>query len=140
MKLKTFIEKSFLKPWDIIIIASLFLLSFTPAAVFAYQQNQHSSEVTYQAVLKADGTQIKTFDLADGGEKYTYKYTDDDGDYNLIEVDGDRIRMLKADCKDQLCVRQGWISKSGQTIVCLPHKLVIEIKASDGSEEGGMIY
>ncbi|MBC8923371.1 flavin-based extracellular electron transfer system protein EetA, partial [Escherichia coli] len=32
-----------------------------------------------------------------------------------------------------VCVRTGAIDKQGDTVVCLPHKLVIEVKASDGS-------
>lgn len=140
MKLKTFIQQSLLKPWDLIIIAVLILLSFTPIVVFGYQQAQHDEEVTYQAVLKVDGKEIKAFDLIEGQEAYTYKYTAEDGDYNLIEVKGTRIHIAEANCDDKLCVRQGWISKAGQTIVCLPHKLVVEVQASDGSEDSGMIY
>lgn len=141
LKLKTFIQKSLLKPGDLIIIPLLILLSFTPLVIFGLQQHaQKDTAVTYQAVLKVDGKEIKTFNLTEGKKKYTYKYTAKNGDYNLIEVDGSRIHVAKADCKDQLCVRQGWIEKAGQTIVCLPHKLVIEVQASDGSEDSGMIY
>ena len=57
-----------------------------------------------------------------------------------LEIDGERIRMVEADCGDQVCVRRGWASKNGETIVCLPHKLVIEIVAVDGSEFDDLIY
>lgn len=142
VKLKEFARKSFLKPWDIVIILFLILLSFTPIVIFGVQQSQiqASDEVTYQAVLKVDGEEIRRFDLVSEQEGYTYRYEDPDGDYNLIEILGNRIRIAEASCLDQLCVRQGWIYRSGQTIVCLPHTLVIEIEASDGSEDGGMIY
>lgn len=45
----------------------------------------------------------------------------------------EEIRISKANCNDQVCVRTGAIDKQGDTVVCLPHKLVIEVKASDGS-------
>ena len=35
--------------------------------------------------------------------------------------------MKDAECPDKLCMRQGAISRDGQTIVCLPHKLVVEV-------------
>jgi Protein of unknown function (DUF1312). len=47
--------------------------------------------------------------------------------YNVIEVSTGRIRVKDADCPDKICVRTGWIDKPGEVIVCLPHKLVIQI-------------
>lgn len=138
MRLKDFIKTSYLKPWDLIIIVCLILVSFLPLVVFGMQQREAPATVT--AVLKVDGQVIKTFDLDEQEAAYTYRYEADDGDYNLIEVDGEQIRIKEANCGDQVCVRRGWISKSGETIVCLPHKLVVEINASDGSESGSVIY
>jgi len=43
--------------------------------------------------------------------------------------------MKKADCKDQICADHKAIEKSGETIVCLPHKVVIEIQSEDGKEQ-----
>ncbi|NLJ98991.1 MAG: NusG domain II-containing protein [Tissierellia bacterium] len=48
--------------------------------------------------------------------------------YNLIEIGDQKVRVIDADCPDKLDVKQGYISKSGEVIVCLPNKLVIEIK------------
>ena len=66
--------------------------------------------------------------------------TAEKGDYNLIEIDGDRVRIKEADCDDQICVRRGWATKNGETIVCLPHKLVIEVRSTDGGDEDSLIY
>lgn len=143
MKFKEFARKSFLKPWDVIIIVLLILLSFTPIAIFAFQQEQaenQSGDVQYEAVLKVDGVEVRSFELVADQASYTYTYEDEDGDYNIIEIDGTRVRISEANCGDQICVRQGWISKAGQSVVCLPHRLVIEIQASDGSEDGALIY
>ncbi|MDU5335191.1 NusG domain II-containing protein [Enterococcus sp.] len=137
MKLKDFAKNSLLRPWDGIIVVILLLLSFAPVVVFSLTR---SNSPTQEAVLSVDGQEIKSFDLSDQSQSYTYRYEDKDGDYNLIEVKGDRIRIKEADCGDQICVRRGWIDQSGETIVCLPHKLVIEIKSSDGGEPGSVIY
>jgi len=140
MTIKDFFRKSFIRPWDIAIIILLTFSSFVPLVVFSMQHTP-STNVQNQAVLKVDGKVIKVFDLVEDGPTYTYKYEDDDGDYNIIEVSGARIRMLESNCGDQVCVQRGWISKAGQTpIACLPHNLFITVVASDGSEDGSVIY
>ena len=35
--------------------------------------------------------------------------------------------MEDADCPDKVCVKTGKIKSPGQTVVCLPHRVVIEI-------------
>ena len=46
---------------------------------------------------------------------------------NLVVVENGTVRVSEADCPNQDCVNQGAISKAGQQIVCLPHKLTIDI-------------
>lgn len=50
--------------------------------------------------------------------------------HNKLVIENDSVRMLEADCPDQVCVHTGPISKPGQTIVCLPNRVVIEITGS----------
>lgn len=106
--------------------------------IFGWNQLPENTEK--QAILRVNGKEIKTFQLVEGKKGTTYLYEAPDGDSNLLEIDGDRIRIKEADCSDQVCVRRGWASKHGETIVCLPHKLVIEIIAVDGSETDDLIY
>lgn len=46
---------------------------------------------------------------------------------NVVEVADGRVRVREADCPNQDCVNQGWIGSSDQQIVCLPHKLYVDI-------------
>lgn len=55
--------------------------------------------------------------------------------YNLIEIGDEEVRVIEADCPDKIDVKQGYISRIGETIVCLPNKLVIEIKGLDKDTE-----
>ena len=48
---------------------------------------------------------------------------------NIIEIKDGGICMKDADCPDKYCISQGKINQSNQTIVCLPHRLVVEITA-----------
>lgn len=52
---------------------------------------------------------------------------------NQMIIDDGKVYIKEANCSDKICVNHKPISKSGETIVCLPHKLVIEI-VDKGSE------
>lgn len=54
-------------------------------------------------------------------------------DTNVCEIKDGKVHMVSAKCPDQLCKKQGPIQKSGETIVCLPNKVVLEIKGSGDS-------
>ncbi|MFD2729972.1 NusG domain II-containing protein [Enterococcus camelliae] len=144
MQFKQFFRNSRMKPWDGVIILLLILFSFLPLVIFSYQQTAATpikdQKKATTAVLRVDGKEIRTFSLAQKGKTYTYKYEADDGDYNIIEVSGNKIRISDANCGDLICVQRGWISKKGESIVCLPHKLVIEIQTSAGGDDGELIY
>lgn len=51
--------------------------------------------------------------------------------YNLLAVDGERVWMEAADCPDQICVQHIPIKGGGESIICLPHKLVVEIRGGE---------
>ena len=57
------------------------------------------------------------------------------GGTNLLQIKGNRARLVDADCPDKLCVRQGWIQYTGQCITCLPNKLTVTISGGDDSVE-----
>jgi Protein of unknown function (DUF1312). len=51
----------------------------------------------------------------------------DGGGYNVVEIKGGKVRISDANCPDRVCVRQGWIDRSGENIICLPHRVVVRI-------------
>lgn len=56
------------------------------------------------------------------------------GDHiNKITIKDGNAQMTFANCKNQDCVRQGKISSKAGSIICLPHKVVVEIQ-DDSSE------
>ena len=56
----------------------------------------------------------------------------DNGSYNLVEISGGRARMEDAGCPDRLCVHMGWIQWDGQTVTCLPNKVILMIRGRGG--------
>lgn len=53
--------------------------------------------------------------------------------YNKIRIEDGKAYMEEANCPDGYCEEQGKISGRTQTIVCLPHKLVVEVLEADSS-------
>lgn len=57
---------------------------------------------------------------------------------NTVVVEDGRVFVAQADCDGQDCVHQGALSAPGGQIICLPHRLWIEVVAADGTGEGEM--
>ena len=75
-----------------------------------------------------------------GGEEYgTYSLSEDQtieiNDTNICEIKDGEVNMTRADCPDQLCIHQGPIHIQGETIVCLPNRVVVEITGNDAEEQ-----
>ena len=54
--------------------------------------------------------------------------------YNLLSVAESGVSMEAADCPDQICVHHISIRSGGESIICLPHKLVVEILGGTEAE------
>lgn len=63
---------------------------------------------------------------------------EDDWENILVIKDG-KVNMTKADCPDKICVNHAAISKKGETIVCLPHKVVVEVINQGKTQSGDQI-
>ena len=55
------------------------------------------------------------------------------GHTNTLVIEDGAAQVTAADCPDQVCVRHGAIRYAGESIVCLPHKLVVSIEGGQGS-------
>ena len=58
--------------------------------------------------------------------------------FNIVETKDGQVFVTEADCRDQICVDHKKIEKVGETIVCLPHKMVVEI-VGEGEAEADMV-
>lgn len=104
-----------IKPFDIIFLFPLFLIFF---------RNIES------------GKQIEIF--VDGNLKFIYSLNDDrtitiEGNIGIstIEIKDGRIRMVYSPCPDKLCMKQGFIKGKGESIICVPNRIVIRIKGDN---------
>lgn len=83
------------------------------------------AEQGLSAVVTVDGEWKAELPLEENGENSVTIETA--GGYNVITAKDGAVFVTEADCRDQICVDHKHISKVGETIVCLPHKLVVEI-------------
>ncbi|MEY8292399.1 NusG domain II-containing protein [Carnobacteriaceae bacterium 52-44] len=119
------------KPGDFIIVALLVLLSFVPLAIFTYQNNASANGDNLHVVISADGEVVHEMELKNDHTREIYEFVDDHGHENTIVREGQTVYMADANCTDLLCVQQGEITEAGETIVCLPNRVLVEI-TSDG--------
>lgn len=112
-----------------IILILLLAAAVLSAGVLLLQKKQVSSPV---ARITQDGELLREIPLDEVEESYSFVVEDEEGS-NTILVEPGRIRVSEADCPDQVCVNQGFISDGTVPVVCLPHKLMIEI-VGGGSE------
>lgn len=60
--------------------------------------------------------------------------------YNVILCQDGEVRMIESNCPDQICVHHSAVSATGENIICLPHKIVIEIISDEEHELDGVAY
>lgn len=107
----------------LVILAGVILL------LFLYQHFA-GSKGSYILVTQ-NGEKIGEYSLL---ENQTFVVTDENHSYNTIVIENGQVWIDQADCPDKLCVKQGKISKSGQSIICLPHKLTILVQTDSRQE------
>lgn len=88
------------------------------------------------ALVTRDGVLLEEIDLGQVDAPYSITFKDGGGS-NTVLVEKGRLRVSEADCPDQICVHQGYISDSTFPIICLPHRLMIEIVGAGGDLDGG---
>ena len=50
---------------------------------------------------------------------------------DLGECRQGRVRVSHSDCPARVCVKHGWIERTGERIVCVPNRLIVEVVGSD---------
>ena len=82
------------------------------------------------AVVSVDGEVLERIDLSKVREAYDIPVTTPYGN-NTVHVEPGAISVTEADCPDHVCIYQGRLTGSGIPIICMPHRLVIEIEGGD---------
>lgn len=111
---------------DLIVIGFIVFASMMLLILYRAVQSQNGSVIIYQ-----NGERIRTCLLT---EEQTITIGDPMEGYNILVISKDGVYIREADCPDRLCVKHRKISKGGESIICLPHKLVVQIEAEDAEQ------
>jgi hypothetical protein len=57
-----------------------------------------------------------------------------------IEIKEGRIRVKESDCPRQICVNTGWLQHPGESVVCVPYKVLIEVKSAGAPVVDAVVY
>ena len=107
---------------DVILIASLLVLSLSVFLITSLSRDEGAV-----AVVSVDGTVVAEYPLSRDGE-YSLN-----GGTNILTIKDGAAFMKDADCPDKLCIHQKKKSKTGERIVCLPNRVMVEIEG-EGEE------
>ena len=97
-------------------------------SIFIYKEPEKDN---LQVEVSIDGKLIETYPLG-SDSKYNIRKIIDVG--NTLVIENGEVYILEADCADELCVKQGKIKRANESIICLPHKLVIKITSSEAGD------
>lgn len=111
---------------DILLIIFL-IISTILISTFIYRK---SSSDDLQVEVCVDGKVIKTYPINKDSDYYMEEKLSIG---NTLVIDDGFVYIKDANCDDKLCVKQGRIKKANESIICLPHKLVVKITSGDDS-------
>ena len=99
--------------WDLfLILLMLVLVGLTIWFALSPKQGEY-------AEIYVDGKQIRTVSLAEDQII--------DLDCLQVVVQGGKVSVVDADCPDKICEKRGEIFRKGESIVCLPNRVVVKI-------------
>lgn len=98
-----------------------------------------------QSIFKQTGASVSV--THNGNRIASYSLTEErqipiqtDEGYNLLVIADHKAYIKEADCPDRLCVSSRPISRRGESLICLPHKLVILVENGESRAVDAEVY
>ena len=111
-----------IKKADIILAAALIVIGL--ALSFILSSDKSSGD---ELVIEADGEKFGSYSLLENKEIVIKN----NSHINKVTINDGTVSMSFSDCKGQDCVNHNPISDSGESIICLPNKIVLEITGDE---------
>jgi hypothetical protein len=113
---------------DVLFIAVLLLIVVLAGAAFFFLRGEGDS-----VTVSVDGKHYGTYPLH--ADLTLSIRTGEEGDQeNLLVIRDGHAYVESATCPDGICAAHKPISREGESIVCLPHRVVITVHTTDGEE------
>lgn len=118
-----------MKKNDVILITVLAVLALAAFGSVSLYSRLTTKEP--EAVVYLNGEEQGRYPLS---EDTVVEMRLENGNYNILEIQDGKADITKASCPDKVCVKHHPISGQGESLVCLPNQLVVEIE--NGGESG----
>ena len=102
---------------DICLILVFLLIA---GLIYLFTRN---GEVGNQVRITLDGKEYGTYSLTENREIPVQS----EYGCNIVQIKDGMVFMKDADCPDKYCIHQGKTARKNKSIVCLPHKLMVEV-------------
>ncbi len=79
-------------------------------------------------IVRVDGQEVARYSLAEDGQ---YELN---GGTNVLRIEDGKAYLTDANCPDHLCVNQGKIDQTGETITCLPNRLTVTVYGTEKAD------
>jgi len=109
---------------DLLLILGIVVIIAVGFVVKSVYFNGSSSDYVE---IRVDGEVVAEYPLSEDREEV---FIAEDGGYNKVVIEGGMVCVSEADCPDKNCVHKGTVSEANETIICLPHKLVVKLCGS----------
>lgn len=107
------------KTADLILVGGLLVV----AAVLFFTLSRWSAD-GHTVEVQVDGVPVTTLPL---DTDTTFVIDGADGGHNTLVIADGRASVTEATCPDGVCVRHRAIDRAGQSIICLPNKVVVKV-------------
>lgn len=114
-----------MKKNDIILIGIVVIVAVIFFGIFQMTKKDGAS-----IIVTIDGKLYGTYSL----DKEEVIEIESEYGTNELIIKDHKAKMEGASCPDQLCMHQHAIDKTGQTIVCLPNKVVVTVENGEENE------
>ena len=128
MKLNDEIRRTITKG-DIILIVSLLILCL---CLFI---SSFKTAENLRAEIYVNGEVAHNIALSEVTDSYTLTEN-----YCQLLVENDGVSFIFSDCGDQLCVKRGKLKNQGDTMACVPEKIVVILKSDKKDKIDGVAY
>lgn len=115
--------KQYIKKADIVLLIVLVLVGLASAAYVAMSQTGGDT-----VIIEQNGDMYGKYSLF---EDATITIEGKDSK-NIVTISGGEVTMSESTCKNQVCVRHGAITAAGESIICLPNRVVVRIEGKGG--------
>lgn len=115
-----------MKKKDFILIFVILLVIIASFSINYFVNSKNGENIE----IYVDNKLYKTYSVNDSDE---IKIESKEG-YNIVKIHDEGVEIVEASCPDKVCIHSGFITKTSESIVCLPNKVHIKIITHDNHD------